>query len=153
MKRFRFQLEPVLDFKQQRLDALLIELSTVQAQARAQEEVRNAAERRLIDFDREYEEKKTYGITVVEALEYQSAQQVLERRLVKANERLKALQRQVEAKRAEVVGARQETHTLEKLKDIRRSEYDSAVAKAEEKALDDLTAAKRHAANMELAVG
>ncbi len=152
MKRFRFQLEPVLDFKQQRLDALQVELGAIQAQVRAQEDVRNAAEQRLIDFDEEYDQKKALGMTIVEALEYQNARLVLERRLKQANDRLKMLQRQAEEKRAQVVDARKETHTLERLKDIRRTEYNTAVQKAEEKNLDDLTAAKRHAAQQTAAV-
>lgn len=151
MKRFQFQLQPVLNFKQQRLDALLVELSSIQAQVRAQEDVRKAAENRLIAFDAEFDEKKAGGMIAMEGLEYLGAQQVLERRLKQATERLKALQRQAESKRAQVVEARQETHTLEKLKDIRRAEYDTAVQKEEEKSIDDLTAARRFAARKETA--
>ena len=37
MKQFRFQLEPVLHFKQQGLDALMTELTEIQARVAAQE--------------------------------------------------------------------------------------------------------------------
>lgn len=153
MKRFRFQLEPVLNFKQQRLDVLLIELESVQGQVRAQEKACAAAAQRLRDLDGEYEEEKALGMTVSKAIEYQSAQEVLESRLRRETERLKVLRVQAEEKREQVVEARKETRTLEKLRDIRRKEYDASVQKAEEKNIDDLTAAKRHAANMELAAG
>ena len=49
----------------------------------------------------------------------------------------------------EVIETRRDTHSLEKLKDLRRGEYDQAAAKAEEKFLDDLTAARRAAAQRE----
>ena len=39
MKKFRFSLETVLDYKQQVLDALRIEHAAAQAKARAQEEL------------------------------------------------------------------------------------------------------------------
>ena len=71
---------------------------------------------------------------------------MLERRARLENDKLLELRRAAERKREEVVTARQETHSLEKLKDIRRNEYDTAAAKADEKALDDLTAARRAAA-------
>ena len=58
-------------------------------------------------------------------------------------EKLLRLQRQAENKRRQVVEARKETRSLEKLREVRLSEYDKAAAKEEEKTLDDLTAAKR----------
>ena len=146
MKRFRFQLEPVLNFKQQALDALMTELSEAQMVAAAQEAVRDEAFRRLADYDAEFAEKKAEGITVVEALEYESGQLVLEQRAQREQRLLEQRQRELEAKRQQVVEARQETHAIEKLKEIRRGEYDAAAAKADEKALDDLTAARRAAA-------
>ena len=146
MKRFRFQLESVLDYKQQTLDALMTELSEAQMVAAAQEAVRDEAFRRLADYDAEFAEKKAEGITVVEALEYESGQLVLEQRAQREQRLLEQRQRELEAKRQQVVEARQETHAIEKLKEIRRGEYDAAAAKADEKALDDLTAARRAAA-------
>ena len=142
MKRFTFQLEPVLDFKLQSLDALMIELNTAQAQVAAQERIRNEAYRRLAEFDAECAEKKETGMTIVEAMECEVSQRQRARR---EDEKLAHARKEAEKKREEVVEARKETHSLEKLKEVRRSEYDKAVAKAEEKSLDDLTAARRSA--------
>ena len=143
MKRFQFQLEPVLNYKQQTLDSLLIELGTLQAQVRAQEKIRAEADARLADFEAEYAEKREMGLTIVEAMECQSCQQVLDRRARQEKEKLLHLQKQAENNRRQVVEARKETRSLEKLREVRLSEYDKAVAKEEEKTLDDLTAAKR----------
>ena len=143
MKRFQFQLEPVLNYKQQTLDSLLIELGTLQAQVRAQETIRDEADARLAEYEAEYAEKREQGLTILEAMECQSCQQVLDRRARQEKEKLLRLQKKAENKRQEVVEARKETHSLEKLRELRLSEYDSAVAKAEEKTLDDLTAARR----------
>ena len=143
MKRFQFQLEPVLNYKEQALDSLLIELGTLQAQVRAQEKIRAEADARLADYEAEYTEKREQGLTVVEAMECQSCQQVLYRRARQEKEKLLRLQTQAESKRRQVVEARKETRSLEKLREVRLSEYDKAAAKEEEKILDDLTAAKR----------
>ncbi|MBO4916141.1 MAG: flagellar export protein FliJ [Oscillospiraceae bacterium] len=143
MKRFQFQLEPVLKYKEQTLDALMTELSEAQMVASAQEEARDRAAARLAEYDAEFAEKREAGFTIVEAMEYETGQRVLEQRLQREQQLLEQRQRELEAKRAQVVEARQETHAIEKLKQIRRGEYDAAAAKAEEKALDDLTAARR----------
>ena len=143
MKRFRFQLEPVLNFKQQSLDALMTELSVIQAQVAAQENIRAAAYQRLAAFDEEYENQKIVGMTILEAMERQSCQKVLENRAKHEDDELSRLRRAAEKKRDQVVAARMETHSLEKLKENRRSEYDKDLAKSEEKALDDLTAFRR----------
>ena len=143
MKRFRFQLESVLDYKQQTLDSLMSELSEAQARAAAQEAARDEAAERLATYDAEFAEKRAAGFTNLEAVEYEGGQRVLEQRLQREQKLLEQRQKELEAKRQQVVEARQETHAIEKLKEIRRGEYDYAAAKEDEKALDDLTAARR----------
>ena len=146
MKRFQFQLEPVLNYKNQTLDLLMNELAEAQMIAAAQEKALDDAIARLAAYDAEFAEKRAAGFTNLEAVEYEAGQQVLEQRLQREEKLLAQRRRELEAKRQQVVEARQETHALERLKEIRRGEYDSAVAKADEKALDDLTAARRAAA-------
>ena len=145
MKRFQFQLQPVLNYKQQGLDALMTELAAIQARVSEQETKRDRAYRQLSEYDEECAARKAEGMTVVEALQRQSCQQVLERRAKQENETLLRLRKEAEEKRDEVVEARKETHSLERLREIRLDEYNTANAKAEEKALDDLTAARRAA--------
>ena len=145
MKRFRFQLEPVLNFKLQGLDALLAELADLQARAAAQEARRDEAYRQLAEYDALCARKRAEGMTVLEAMECERCQQVLDRRAKKEQQTLLVYQQEAEAKRDEVVEARKETHSLERLKDLRRGEYDTALRKEEEKVLDDLTAARRAA--------
>ena len=143
MKRFRFQLEPVLDFKTQALDALLIELDVLQGRVMAQEYQRDEAYQKVAEYNTEYTRRKAEGMTVLEAMECESCQQVLQRRARQEDEKLLRLRKLEDAKRNEVVEARKETHSLEKLKEMRRTEYDKAVVKEEEKTLDDLTASRR----------
>ncbi len=143
MKRFRFQLESVLDYKQQVLDSLMVELGALQERVRRQEQIRDAAWDSLAAYTAEYEEKKRTGLSVVEALERQSGQEYLARELEREEKELEARRTAAEAKRLEVVAARQDTFSLEKLKELRRKEYDAAVLKEEERSIDDLTASRR----------
>ena len=151
MKRFKFQLEPVLDYKQQALDALMTELSAVQAAVVAQEAARDEALRVLAEYDEDFSARKAEGFTNVEALEYEVGQQVLVQRCQREQKLLERRIRELEAKRQQVVEARQETRAIEKLREVRRKEYDAAAAKEAEKLLDDLTAARRAAAGGETA--
>lgn len=146
MKRFHFQLDPVLDYKQQVLDTLLEELELARGKVMAQEWEKEKADRKVTEFDAEFAEKQTEGVTVMEMLEYQSCREVLAKRAQREHEKLVRLRKAEEKKRNEVVEARKETRSLEKLKDVRRGEYDAAAAKTEEKSLEDLIAARR--ANM-----
>lgn len=142
MKRFQFQLATVLDYKNQVLDSLMIELSAAQERERQQTMVRDTALHTLEHYDAEYNEKRAVGITVLEAMEYETGLDTLERKLRREEQELLRVRKITEAKRQQVVEARKETHSLERLKDIRQKEYNAAEQKEEEKMLDDLTAAQ-----------
>lgn len=124
MKRFRFQLESVLDFKRRSLDMLMTELSEAQSRAAAQEEARDRAAQRLTQYDADFARKRQAGFTNIEAIEYEAGQRVLEQRLGREQMLLEQRLRELEMKRQEVVTARQETHAIERLREIRHSEYD-----------------------------
>lgn len=143
MKRFQFQLQSVLEFKQRTLEDLMVQLDQALSRVMSQEYKRDEAQQQLTAYDAEFAEKRAEGFTNIEALEYEAGQQVLERRLKQEQARLEQFQRELEKKREEVVAARQETRAIEKLREIRRGEYDEALRKADEKMLDDLTAARR----------
>ena len=143
MKPFRFQLQSVLDYKLQRMDSLLVELDVLQGKVMAREYARDAAYQKITDYDAEYSEKRAVGVTILEAMQYQTCRQVLQQRARREDELLQRARKEEEMKRDEVVEARKETHSLEKLKELQQKEYDTAVMKAEEKFLDDLTAARR----------
>ena len=145
MKQFQFQLESVLRFKSQHLDTLLTELAAAQALVFDQEQVRDASQGRFGAYCHEYEERKTTGLTIVQAMEYQSGMQILEGRVRQEEAKLKKLRHEAERKRDEVVEAKKEVRSLEKLRELRLKEYDKALQKAEEKDLDDLTLARRAA--------
>lgn len=142
MKRFRFQLDTVLDYKQQALDALMVEHGVLQEQVRRQTLVRDAAVKRLAEYDEEYARKRAEGITVVEAMEFQVGFETLGNKIKQAEKVLRELEKKAEEKRQQVIEARKGTFSLEKLREIRKAEYTAEVQKADEVMIDDLTAAR-----------
>lgn len=145
MKKFQFQLDTVLRYKQQVLDTRLAEHGAVMAQVNQQEEVLGQAQDNLWFCEEEYRLKQAEGMTIVEAMKYQTGIQVLEKTRQREEAKLRRLQQLEEEKRARVVEAKQETSSLERLKELKLEEYNSAVAKEEEKRIDDLVMARRAA--------
>ena len=147
MKKFHFQLDSVLGYKQQVLDNRLVEHGAAVAQVTRQEAVLDDARNRRSDYEAEFEQKKTEGMTMFEALKYQHCMQALVNEVERETERLARLRRIEEEKRARVVESRVETKTLEKLKEIKLQDYNHAIQKDEERFIDDLTATKRVLSN------
>lgn len=147
MKAFKFQLDGVLNYKHQVLDALMVEHGTILARIREQTALLEAIYARYDAYNAEYTEKRESGMTIAAAMGYQVGLQALEMEIVRANERLTRLQAEEEKMRAKVVEAKIDTSSIEKLRKIKRGLYDKAVVKEEEAMLDELVASRRAVAN------
>lgn len=143
MKKFRFSLETVLDYKQQALDALQVEHGAILAQVRAQEMAIEEMEAAYRHLDGEFIRRKQEGITVVDAMKYDQYLRAMERQLEEAYQRLEELKKQAEKKRQEVVEAKKETSSIEKLREKKLDSYNKAVQKSEEAMIDELVSTKR----------
>lgn len=143
MKKFKFSLDSVLAYKQQVLDALKGEHAAILAQVRGQEERLEAIWSGYRTYNEEYRQRKAEGMTIVEATLYQNGLRALEMDIQRESERLEDLRRQEEAKRREVVEARQDTSSLEKLKDKKLDLYQKAVQKSEEALIDEFISSAR----------
>lgn len=143
MKKFRFSLETVLEYKQQALDALRAEHGAILAQVRAQERKVEELEAGYRQLDGEFAQRKLEGITIVDAMKYEQYLRAMERQIEEAVRRLEALRRQEEKKREEVVTAKQETSSIEKLRERKLDSYNKAVQKSEEAMIDELVSTKR----------
>ena len=145
MKKFQFSLDTVLQYKQQRLDALKAEHAAAVQWVRHQEATVADAEARYARLNEEYREKKAEGLLVAEAMTYETGLQVIENEIRREQERLRELQRQAETKRAEMVEARQETASIEKLREKKMDLYHKELQKSEERFIDDLVGARQGA--------
>ena len=148
MKKFKFSLDSVLSYKQQVLDALQGEHAALLAQVRAQEEVLDAVWKEYRDCDDEYRQRKAEGITVTDAMFYQNGLRVLERDIQRETDKLEELRKQEEAKRQEMVDAKIDTSSIEKLKEHKLEDYHKAVQKAEESLIDEFVSSARVRANI-----
>ena len=148
MKKFKFSLDSVLSYKQQVLDALKGEHAAILAQVREQEGVLEAAWQDYRDCNEEYRQRKAEGLTVIDAMFYQNGLRALEADIERETQRLEELRVQEEKKRQEVVDAKIDTSSLEKLKDKKLDLYNKAVQKAEENLIDEFVSSARARASV-----
>ena len=148
MKKFRFSLETVLDYKNQALDALRAEHGAILAQVRAQERVIADLEAEHREADEDFTQRKLEGINVLDALSFEQYLRALERKLQAEYYKLEELRRREERKRDQVVEARKETATIEKLKEHKLEDYRKAEQKDEEQRIEEFVSTTRAMAAM-----
>ena len=90
MKKFRFQLDTVLGYKQQVLDNRLVEHGAAVAQVTKQEAVLADARTRMSNYENEFQQKQAEGMTRFEALKYQNCMQALIREVSRSTSRISA---------------------------------------------------------------
>ncbi len=143
MKKFRFSLETVLEYKQQVLDSLQAEHGAVLAQVRQQEELIEELEAEYRHMSGEFNRRKLEGLSILDAIKYEQVLRAMEREIEEARERLRELQKQAEKKREQVVEAKKETSSIEKLREKKLENYNKTVQKGEEALIDEFVTTKR----------
>ncbi len=148
MKKFKFSLDSVLSYKEQVLESLQGEHAAIMAEVREQEAVLEAAWQNYRDCDAEYSQRKAEGIAITDAMVYQNGLRVLERDIQRESEKLEELRKKEEAKRQEVVDAKIDTSSIEKLKEKKLDLYNKEVAKSEEVLIDEFVSSARARASI-----
>lgn len=143
MKKFKFSLDSVLSYKEQVLEALQGEHAAILARVREQEAALEAAWQDYRDCNEEYRQRKAQGLSIADAMFYQNGLRVLEAEIDRETRRLEELQKQEEAKRQEVVDAKIDTSSIEKLKEHKLEDYNKAAQKAEEVLIDEFVSSAR----------
>ena len=143
MKKFRFSLETVLDYKQEVLSALQTEHAAILARVHAQEDLLEELENYYSELDAEFTERKLEGITILDAMQYEQYLRATERQIEEAVEILERLRAEAEAKRLEVVEAKKDTASSEKLREKKLDSYNKAVQKSEELIIEEFVTTTR----------
>ncbi len=143
MKKFFFSLDTVLGYKEQVLDGLKAEHARILAKVR---ECEAAIERMEEEHHRcvlEFRECRMNGMKVSDIHTYENYLEALGVRIRKKYEELAKLKEKEEAKRNEVVEAKKETSSIDKLKEKKFKEYESEVQKEEERFIEEFVATKK----------
>lgn len=147
MKKFNFSLNTVLSFKQQRLDLLQTEHAAILEGVRKAEKHLAELNARYREERLEYQEKSAIGMSITEAKLWESSFRALERDIRAAEAKVEEQRRCAEEKRLEVVEAKKETTSIEKLRAKKRVAYNKAEAKDQEIFIDEFVSSAQSAAN------
>lgn len=142
MKKFQFGLQTVLAYKQQMLDVVQAEHGAILAQVRQQEALLEAMHRDYEAYAQEYREKCAVGMEMTQVLGYQAGLRARERELEQATKVLEDLRQKEAKKRAEVIEAKKDTSSIEKLKEKKRQAYKAAEAKSEELRVEEFVSSR-----------
>lgn len=145
MKKFRFSLDSVLDYRQQVLDGLQNEYAQAMEKVHLQEARKAAAEERYRQLNQRFREEAAVGISVADALGYESGLRVLEQEIARETQALEKCRRAAEEKRQQMMQAHIDTTVLERLKEKKLQEYQKDVQKSDERFIDELVSASRYA--------
>lgn len=137
MKRFKYRLDTVLDYKIQVLDNLKSEHAVIMQSVNKKEEQITGLTRELIGYEAGFDELKETGATIENFRLFDLCIGRMEQIIDTEKEHLKVLQKQEDAKKKEVIEAKVDTSRYEKLKDKKYIEYQKAVAKAEEAFIEE----------------
>ena len=142
MKKLVFPLEKVLDYKEQVLDGLKAEHARILMKVRECERAIEELEQLHRDCTAEFRKNKLNGIKISEIHTYENYLEALGVKIRIKQDQLEKLKLREEAKRNEVVEAKKETSTLDKLKEKKREEYDKEVQKEEERFIEEFVTTK-----------
>lgn len=132
MKKFNFPLDTVLNYKDQVLDNLKNEHAQILSKVAQQEKwIGTLTEQRSAACARFQEETKN-GISISVMREYESYITYMQQKILTEQGVLQRLKRREEQKRTEVVEARKETASIEKLKEKKLVQYNKDVLRSEE---------------------
>ena len=143
MKKFQFSLDSVLGYKQQVLENLQNEHAIIMQRVRRQEEHLEQTIARYHDCNRQFRQAEAEGITVAEALRFESGLRFWEKEIEAGRLLLQKYRQEAEEKRKQVVAARQDTASLENLKEKKHTAYLQEVQKGEERSIEELVNTKR----------
>lgn len=147
LKKFSFSLDNVLNYKQQVLDNLKNEHAAILAQIREQEKRIEEIQEQYDNCNACLKEKVGQGIIVQMIFTYENYMEVLAYKKKKEKEVLMLLKQQEEVKRQQLIEAKTESASIEKLKENKISIYKKELQKEQELLIEEFVANARAAGN------
>lgn len=148
MKKFSFSLENVLNYNHQVLDNLKNEHAAILEQIDRQKKKIEEVQQQYVDCAHEMKEKACMGITIQQITTYENYLSILSYQIKKEQDVLKVIHRQEEMKRQQVIEAKRESASVEKLRENKFEIYNKELQKEEElliEEFDSFTRSRRNA--------
>ena len=132
MKKFNFPLDTVLNYKDQVLDNLKNEHAQIVAKVASQEKKIEELDGQRRSACVRFQEETQNGIAINVMREYETYIAFMQQKILAEQGVLQRLKKKEEQKRSEVVEARKEVVSIEKLKEKKLLQYNKEVLRSEE---------------------
>lgn len=142
MKKFFFSLDTVLEYKERVLENLKGEHARILIKVRECEEEIEALEKEHYNRSKELEGNRYRGIAINEIRTYEYYMEALRLKIKKKQDELVRLREEEEKKKDEVIEAKKETSSIEKLKERKQEEYNKQVQKEEEQFIEEFVSTR-----------
>ena len=137
MKKFKYSLETVYQFKLQVLDKVKEEYAIKQQEVLNQQSLINRLQEELFHYEEEFERVKQEGASIETIMMYVNGIERMEKRIGKEKDELIRRTVIAEEKKREVIKANVDTNAIEKLKAKKLEEYRIQGQKAEEQFIEE----------------
>lgn len=142
MKKFYFSLDSVLGYKGRVLDNLKGEHARILIKIKECEEEIETLQQRHSDCAKELEEHRFRGMSISDIRTYENYMEALRMNIRRKQKEYMQLREEEEAKKAEVVEAKKETSSIEKLKDKKLEAYNKQIQKEEEQFIEEFVSTR-----------
>ncbi|MGO5053704.1 flagellar export protein FliJ [Lachnospiraceae bacterium LCP25S3_G4] len=143
MKKFNFPLNTVLNYKEQLLDNLKSDHAQMVKAVMKKEIDIEALERTSAEYAKSYDQCKRQGALICEIKKYEMYLNYLQRELEKENQELQLLKKKEQVKRLEVIEAKKDTMSIEKLKTKKLKAYQKEEQKQEQLFIEEFVSNTR----------
>ena len=137
MKKFKYSLETVYQFKLQVLDKVKEEYAIKQQEVLNQQSLINRLQEELFHYEEEFERVKQEGASIETIMMYVNGIERMEKRIGKEKDELIRRTVIAEEKKREVIKANVDTNAFEKLKEKKLEDYRVQGQKAEEQFIEE----------------
>ena len=137
MKKFKYSLETVYQFKLQVLDKVKEEYAIKQQEVLNQQSLINRLQEEMFHYEEEFEQVKQEGASIETIMMYVNGIERMEKRIGKEKDELIRRTVIAEEKKREVIKANVDTNAIEKLKEKKLEEYRIQGQKAEEQLIEE----------------
>ena len=137
MKKFKYSLETVYQFKLQVLDKVKEEYAIKQQEVLNQQSLINRLQEELFHYEEEFERVKQEGASIETIMMYVNGIERMEKRIGKEKDELIRRTVIAEEKKREVIKANVDTNAFEKLKEKKLEEDSVQGQKAEEQFIEE----------------
>ena len=137
MKKFKYSLETVYQFKLQVLDKVKEDYAINQQEVLNQQSLINRLQEELFHYEEEFERVKQEGASIETIMMYVNGIERMEKRIGKEKDELIRRTVIAEEKKREVIKANVDTNAFEKLKEKKLEEYRVQGQKAEEQFIEE----------------